>query len=157
MKTNENEFIKEMIKALKHFAYHFFIYFLFVMPFELWKKATLRLAEQNEKGDLNISKLKGAWPFLSFLKVFFLNFFIDGIIFIQYILGGFISIFIWIETGEFKSFMTYLAFIYLSPVLLSLVRDIIQLCMLPFKKFVSWVNKPAQFLNLEIENKSKAA
>jgi len=142
-----------MLSALVHFLYIFFIYFIFIVPFDLWKKATIRLANQKEKGGLNISKITSLWPFLSFLKTFILDFLIDGLIFILYVLGLIIGIVVWIQTGEFRAFISAIAAVYFSPIGLSLLRDLLQLLVLPFKKFLSWASKPAQYMDLEIKNK----
>ncbi len=151
--SEQKKLTEQIVSALIHFLYNFFVYFLFIVPFDLWKKATIRLAEQKEKGTLSISKITGLWPFLSFLKAFILDFLIDGVIFILYVLGLIIGIVIWIQTGEFMSFISTIVVIYFSPIMLSLLRDIIQLSILPFKKFLSWASKPAQYMDLEIKNK----
>lgn len=150
---SETKFSSQLVSALSHFLYNFFIYFLFVVPFDLWKKATIRLADQKEKGTLNISKITSLWPFLSFLKTFILEFLIDGIIFFMYIIGVIIGLIVWIDTEEVSSFLATLAVVYFSPISLSLIRDYIQLIILPFKKFISWASKPAQYMDLEIKNK----
>ena len=150
---SENKLPKQIVSALTHFLYNFFVYFIFIVPFDLWKKATIRLANQKESGGLNISKITSLWPFLSFLKAFILDFLIDGIIFILYVLGLIIGIVAWVQSGEFMSFIAAIAGVYFSPIGLSLLRDFLQLLVLPFKKFLSWASKPAQYMDLEIKNK----
>ena len=149
--TNQ-KFSKQFVNALLHFLYNFFIYFLFVVPFDLWKKAAVRLSNQREHGKLNITKINSPWPFLSFLKVFILDFLIDGIIFMNYVWGILISIALGVD-GGFGGFIMTLLGVYYSPIVLSYLRDIIQLAILPFKKFLSWASKPAQYMDLEIKNK----
>jgi len=149
----EKKLQNQIIIALIHFLYNFFIYFLFIVPFDLWKKATIRLANQKEEGTISISKITGLWPFLSFLKAFILEFLIDGIIFILYVLGLIIGIVAWIQSGEISSFFAVIVGVYFSPIGLSLIRDFLQLLVLPFKKFLSWASKPAQYMDLEIKNK----
>jgi hypothetical protein len=150
---SEKKLTEQIVSALIHFLYNFFIYFIFIVPFDLWKKATVRLANQKEKGGLDISKITNLWPFLSFLKTFVLDFLIDGIIFILYILGLIIGIVSWVQTGEFMSFVSAIVGVYFSPIGLSLLRDLLQLLILPFRKFLSWASKPAQYMDLEIKNK----
>jgi len=150
---SEKKFADQVIGALLHFLYNFFVYFLFLIPFDLWKKATVRLAEQREKGTLNISNITGLWPFLSFLKAFILEFLIDGLIFIYYFIGPIVAIYSMIESGEFSALVLILVGTYYSPIGLSLIRDILQLMILPFRKFLSWASKPAQYMDLEIKNK----
>ena len=150
---SEKKLTEQIVSALIHFLYNFFIYFIFIVPFDLWKKATIRLAVQKEKGSLDISKINSLWPFLSFLKAFVFDFLIDGFIFILYILGLIIGIVNWMKTGEFMSFVQVMVGAYFSPIVLSLLRDFLQLLILPFQKFLSWASKPAQYMDLEIKNK----
>ena len=151
---NEKKFSEQVVSALVHFLYNFIIYFIFIVPFDLWKKATIRLANQKEKGGLEISKINSPWPFMSFLKVFILDFLIDGFIFILYILGLVVAVFLGIQSGDFMTFLGTISAIYFAPVGLSLLRDTLQLMILPFKKFLSWASKPAQYMDLQVYNKS---
>ena len=54
---SEKKLSDQVTSALVHFLYNFIIYFIFIVPFDLWKKATIRLADQREKGGLEISKI----------------------------------------------------------------------------------------------------
>ncbi len=146
----EKKFKDQIISALIHFLYNFFIYFIFIVPFDLWKKATIRLANQKENGRLSISKSTSAWPFLSFLKAFFIEFLIDGIIFISYVLG---FLFVILMSKTMEDIVKLSIIVYFAPVMWSLFRDLIQLLILPFKKFLDWASKPAQYMDFEIKNK----
>ena len=151
---SEKKFTDQIVAALLHFLYNFFVYFLFLTPLDLWKKATVRLAEQREKSTLNITKIIGLWPFLSFLKAFILEFLIDGLIFFSYFIGPIVAIFYMIKGGgEFSGLVIILIGTYYYPVGFSLIRDFLQLMILPFRKFLSWASKPAQYMDLEIKNK----
>jgi hypothetical protein len=151
---NSKSFKEHIIAALVHFLYNFFVYFIFLTPFNLWVKATKRLSHQKEAGGLEISKITGLWPFLSFLKRFILDFLIDGIIFLSYILAPLIFIFLLINDASFgEAFLIGIISIYFFPFPMSILRDGIQLGILPFKKFLSWASKPAQYMDLEIKNK----
>ena len=149
---NQKQFKDHLVNSLIHFLYNFFVYFLFIVPFDLWKKATIRLSEQREKGALNISKITSLWPFLSFLKVFLLEFLFDGFIFIGYFSGVLFALLSLSQSG-FEAFASVLVGTYYSPLFLSLIRDLMHLLILPFRKFLSWASKPAQYLDLKIENK----
>jgi hypothetical protein len=152
-KENQKSFKEHLVNSLLHFLYCFFVYFIFIVPFDLWKKATIRLSLQKEKGSLSISKSTSAWPFFSFLKAFLLEFLMDGLAFISYFAGFIYSIYTLISTGEVFAFLTVLASTYFVPVILSILRDLLQLLILPFRKFLSWAAKPAQYLSVKIENK----
>lgn len=149
----EEKFKKQIVNALIHFLYTYFVYFIFIVPFELWKKATIRMSEQRANKSLSISKMTSDWPFLSFLKRFILDFLIDGLIFMSYILAIFVGVAAWLVSGEILALPAAIVYLFFTPLWLSLVRDIIQLLILPFKKFLSWVSKPAQYMDLEIKNK----
>ena len=151
----EKKFNKLFVDALIHFAYNFFIYLLFIVPFDLWKKAIFRLSEARENKSLSINKINSLWPFLSFIKVFFFEFLLDGLIFIIYVLALPVAVYFAItnEGQELTVFFAALLCAYYSPLCLSLYRDILQLLMLPLKKFISWAVKPAQYLDLTIKNK----
>lgn len=150
---NETKFADQILNALIHFLYNFIIYFIFILPFALWRKATIRLSEQRQKEGLNVSKIKSNWPFLSFLKKFIFDFLLDGFIFITYILAPIIAIILAIASGSFMSFLMTLVGAYFIPLALTIVSDFLQLSILPFKKFISWASKPAQYMDLEIKNK----
>ena len=149
----ENTLAKQVVSALIHFLYNFFVYFIFIVPFDLWKKATARLANQRENGGLDLSKSTSRWPFLSFLNTFILDFLIDGYIFMVYILALPLAIIMAISDGGFDTFVGILVTAYFAPVGMSLLRDFLQLLVLPFNKFLSWASKPAQHMDLEIKNK----
>lgn len=140
------------LSALLHFLYNFFVYFLFIVPFDLWKKAVQRLASQRSTGTINIDKIESQWPFLSFLKSFLIDFLIDGIILMSYVLGLIGAVVGLINEG-FSAFLGALVGAYFAPLALSLTRDLLQLMILPFKKFLSWIKKPAQYMDLTIQNK----
>ena len=144
---------KQAVSALIHFLYNFFVYFIFIVPFDLWKKATTRLANQRENGGLDLSKSTSKWPFLSFLNTFILDFLIDGFIFMVYVLALPVAIIMAISDGGFGGFISALVAAYFVPVGMSLLRDFLQLLVLPFNKFLSWASKPAQHLDLDIKNK----
>lgn len=71
----------------------------------------------------------------------------------SYVLAPIIAIVAGINEGGFLGFLFILIGSYYAPLGLSLFRDIIQLSILPIKKFLSWAKKPAQYMDLKIENK----
>jgi len=152
-KSESSPLSADLINALVHTLYTFFAYLLFIVPFDLWKKALVRLSNQKKNKSLSIDNIKGLWPFLSFIKVFILEFAFDGLIFSSYFIGFVVGIITWINDGAFSDFITMVVGSYFAPIPLSLLRDLIQLSTLPFKKFLNWLSKPAQFMDLEIRNK----
>lgn len=148
------EKLKEnILPAFLHVLYNLFVYYLFVLPFHLWVNAVNRLAEQQKSGSLKLTSSTSQWPFLSFLKVFLLEFQFDAIIFLCYVIGPLFAIFMLIQGAGFTGFLGALVMAYYYPVLITVMRDFTTIAVLPFKKFLSWVKKPAQHMDLTIENK----
>lgn len=135
------------------FAYFFSMlaFILFVCPFAFWKGAVYRLQKECKNKSLKTFVHTSRWPFLSFLRKIFFEFFIDGMIFISYFVG---IIFAFVAmTEEFSMFLLVLVATYYSPLCLSWVRDLLVLMLLPFQKFLSWVSKPAQQIDVDFHNK----
>ena len=156
--NTEKKFSDHVAKALIHFFYNIFLYWL-ILPFKIWKSATIRLSEQSKKGGLKYSSFKGKWPFLSFLKTFYFDFLIDGSIFISYFVGPLYAIYMFIDLvghnfgGALITFIMTLIVFYFLPITFQIYRDIFQLLLLPIKKFIDWARKPAQ--HLEIDHKGE--
>lgn len=148
------EKIKEnFLPALLHVLYNLFVYYLFVMPLHLWMNGVNRLAAQKEGGALTLTKIQSSWPFLSFMKAFLLEFLFDAFIMLSYIVGPLIAIYAVISDGEMDGFPQIIIMSYYAPLYITIFRDVFALAVLPFKKFISWVKKPAQHMDLTIENK----
>ena len=143
---NSPEFKDDIKNALKHFLYYYFVYLLFLVPFTLWRKATTRLSKQSKEGRLNIADIDSKWPFLSFLKLFFFEFILDGMIFISYIIAPFVAVYA--LSYDFLSMIGAILILYLAPLGITLTRDILQILILPFQKYIDWANKPAQHIDI---------
>ena len=139
--------------------------FIFFLPFNLWLKAAARLAEQRKNDNLEFQESEGMWPFLSYVKRFAFGFGFNAAIFLSYFIGIILAITFWfismfsaenLFSGLLEGFQTAITVIihaYLSPIYISLLRDIIQILLIPFRKFLSWGSKPAQHMDLEIRNR----
>ena len=151
-----NKLKENILPALLHVLYNLFVYYLFVLPFHLWVNAVNRLAEQKDSGSLSLVNIKSAWPFLSFMKVFLLEFLFDGMIMLCYVIGplfGLYMLFTATNGGGMSGFFTALVGCYYYVVIITIIRDVFTLLILPFRKFLSWARKPAQYMDLEIKNK----
>ena len=140
------------VPALIHALYSI-VYFLFIIPFDMWVKAIERLALQKENGSLQLSRISSPWPFLSFLKALLLEFLFDFLIFIWYAVGLIIAIITLIKTGSVTAFLLGVVSTYYAPVTFTIARDFFQLCLLPIRKFISWCRKPAQYFDLNMQKK----
>ncbi len=137
---------------------------LLLVPFNLWKKSVTRLAHYKENQSLVMANIHTPWPFLTFIKRFTCDFFLDLLTFLSYIILPIIHIKdtvqfadnTWISGKDvMEFFLGGLLVIYLAPVALALLRDFIQLLLLPIRKFISWGTKPAQYYDLNVKKKDK--
>ena len=153
--------VSAFLHILKQLAY-----VLFIMPIDLWKAALKRLAQQHDSKALTISEIKSPWPIFSFIKRWIFEFLFDLMItilpfvaiynitysYVDYLAGphafstfGF----------KFKEFIYFLLSLWYVPygimLVVSLLRDLFTLLLMPFRKFLSWVRKPAQHLDLTID------
>ena len=143
----EKSFISQLADAALHFLYRI-VYFLFIMPFDLWRKAVARLSKQRQEKSLDITKIETQWPFLSFIKRFTLDFLIDGLIFIVPLIMVIILIFGCMDDFLMGIF-SFIGSYFVLPIGFSLMRDFMTLAILPFRKFLSWVSKPAQYVDIK--------
>lgn len=147
-----------IVSALVYF-FKSLVYILFICPFEFWAAAANRLAGDHNACSLDILKYTSRWPYLSFCKKVIFEFLIDGAIFISYFVGVIAAIIALIvglsneSTGAaFIAFFGVLISTYYSPLFISFIRDCLTLILLPFHKFLSWVSKPAQQLDIDMRN-----
>lgn len=158
----QSELSGNIAGALKYF-FSSLVYILFVCPFGFWASATNRLAGDRKNCRLDIIKSNSRWPYLSFCKRVFFEFAIDGFTFISWFLGVIVAI-----AAFFKGITSHYSFgssaglffgilvaTYYLPIAFALLRDIVTLMLLPVYKFLSWVSKPAQYLDIEMRKKGE--
>lgn len=134
---------------------------LFICPFGFWAAAVNRLAADRTHYSIDVIKSTSRWPYLTFCKKVFFEFAIDGLTFVSWFVG-IIAAFVVLITGfagglkiaSFLPFFLVLIGSYYSPLALALLRDLVVLLLLPFSKFLSWVSKPAQHLDIDMTKKS---
>ena len=155
----QNTISKSLIlDVLKHVLYNIIVYYLFVLPVDLWKKSVIRLHNQRTEGKLKINSSK-RWPFLSFLVAFFFEFLIDTSIFLCYILGpiGLVLGFLGMVSNSFTAAVGGLVVgaigVLWSPVIFTLQGEFLRMSLLPIKKFILWCDKPPQHLDIDMRNK----
>ena len=156
----QNTFSKSLIiDVLKHVLYNIIVYYLFVLPVDLWKKSVIRLHNQRTEGKLKINSSK-RWPFLSFLVAFFFEFIIDTSIFLCYILGpiilalGFLGTVSDSFTGAVGGLVVGALVVLWLPITLTLYGELLRISLLPIKKFILWCDKPPQHLDIDMKNKN---
>ncbi len=140
---------------------------ILALPYSLWTRAIVRLAEQRESGYLTMSNITSKWPFLSFCKRLIIDFTFDAISFLSYPLGVIFSIAILLvnlsryvpqgyEASDFfLEFIATLAVIYVYPVFMSVLHDTFELLMLPVRKCIDFWKKPAQQINVDYKERQE--
>lgn len=147
----EKSFSQILIGASMHFLKSI-VYILFIVPFDVWKKALTRMAVANETGSFRVGNIGGLWPFLSFIKMLWFEFAFDAMIFLCYPLGLIVAL---VSLGDgFGAFLVMLIGAYYFPLFFALFRDFAQLMLIPFRKFLSWGSKPAQQLDIDLFKKN---
>lgn len=146
------------------------IIYILRLPFDLWFKALTRLSEQKKDGVLKMNGITGPWPFISFAKRFCFEFLIDAITVLSYPLMTLKAIYHFFDnlitpiSNDFFSFEVFkiailefiasLIAIYLFPFVMAAIRDFLQMfIILPIRKLLSWLRKPAQQLDIDLKNK----
>lgn len=131
------------------------IYVLFLLPYDLWVQSVNRLAAlENTKG-YEVGERKSHWPLLSYQYHLTFEYCFDIITILVpvYLLVAFIVL---LFKTNFGIIILTLYGVYMSSVAIQLIRDFIQLVFIaPIRKFVSWLNKPAQYLDIKMDQDLK--
>ena len=138
-----------IITAFTHILYQI-VYFLFILPFDTWMSAIKRLAAQRENKALKVTEIKSQWPMFTFLKRWCIDFFFDMLIALGWIIGV-LLILAAKPDGVGEYILLILAVYWGVPVVVHIVRDFFVLMLKPFSKFLGWLNKPAQHLDITID------
>lgn len=138
------------------------LYFIFVWPFTVWLKSVTHIADMEQNKSLSMSNIQSNWPLFTFYKRFFLDFLLDALSVLTYFVGvivAFVVLIIGFKEGAgyaFGGFLATLAAVYYLPVSFMLTRDFIQFFIVaPLRKFVSWLTKPAQYIDVNAVVKDK--
>lgn len=149
--------LKLTVDATLHVVYA--IVKLIVLPINLWAKAVARLAEQKNKGLLDVNNIRGIWPFFSYIKRLLVEFLFDAISFLSYpvgIVSAIVALFIYIVIHGEQLWIAIIftgwiiLIVYVIPVAMALCRDTFQLLLLPVNKIINWFRKPPQQIDIDI-------
>ena len=151
------EFLKDFLMGLVHSLYRI-IHFIFILPFSIWKKSVSKLAEQKKHDFLKLDTINAPWPFLTYLKRYMFDFLFDALILLTYVLAPIVALILFIVylvneapfLVAFSALLSTLIAAYFAPLSIAFTRDIFQLLLIPFRKFVSWGSKPAQYMDFNI-------
>lgn len=140
------------------------LYFIFVWPFTVWLKSVSHIAEMEEKKTLSMSNINSNWPLFTFFKRFLLDFLLDAMSVLTYFIGiicAFYALVVGFKMGAAEAFAAFFGTLiatYFVPIWIMLLRDFIQFFIVaPLRKFVSWLTKPAQYIDINavLKNKDK--
>lgn len=157
MRNEESGLGQTIMKAFFYFAN--LLAFLFTCPWAFWLKATRRLSKLHEAHSISaFIGNESPWPFFSFIKKILYDCVFDGVIFIGYFVGvlySIVNMVIYFEGGFWNGILAFFATLlvtYFAPLWISCVRDVFTVVIvLPFRKVVSWLYKPAQHLDLVVK------
>lgn len=139
--------------------------FIFVWPFSVWLKAVDRVNAAKRSDSLNLRNINNRWPMLTYLKRFFFEYLFDAVSVLSYIVGILVALFLFFKGISISfgvaagAFFGAIVLFYFFPVFNSILRDWLQLTIVgPVRKFVSWIDKPAQYLDINagVKNEVKA-
>ncbi len=136
-----------ILGAFKHILYQL-VYYIFILPYDVWCKAIKRLAAQRENNALKFVDIKSPWPMFTFLKRWCIDFFFDMLIAIAWII---LLLCFFFTSSDFGTILMAIYPIYASVVGIHLLRDFFILLLKPFSKFLGWLKKPAQHLDITID------
>lgn len=133
------------------------IYLLFVIPFEMYVKVVNRLAEQRRNKFLSISAINSSYPVLTFVLRVTTQFAFDFFTLIAYPVGVIAAAYVAYKgyghaADKFVTFILDLIATYYLPLLIQVHRDVIQFMLLPLRKLMSWLKKPAQYVYIKKED-----
>jgi hypothetical protein len=152
--TPENNgvpFSKQLGDAVLHLLYRL-VYFLFILPYGLWKNAVTRMYNQKQSHALDVTGIHNEWPFLSWLKRFVFEFLFDALTVIFWAIG-FLVWFIQIVDARYIQFVPDILIplygIYIAPIMFSIMRDAaIIFIVMPIRWFISFLRRPAKTYDL---------
>ncbi len=128
MESDLKDFGPKLGKAIV--AFFAAIFSVFVLPWNIWTKSMLSLAEKKEGGFLK-NLQKSELPLLNFWKTL-----IEAIIFISWFLGVLVAIYMLISGGGVTGFLAALVGAYMVPLYLAIFREMLHAFLVRFEKIV---------------------
>lgn len=128
MDNQHNFTLKRFFSALLAFFVVNIFAGVFILPWSVWIAATVRMGKLFEEGGILINLRKSEAIVINWFK-----YFLDGLIFISYVIGFIVSLFLLSQNG-FLAFLGGLAASYLFPLAISFVKEF--LLVLPLGKYL---------------------
>ncbi len=154
-----NNFFKALLKSLR------FLIILIISPLRVWLKSIDEMAAINTKTN-NFKESDSKWPVFSFIRIYLFDSGLSFLCFISYFVGLAVAIIIanqcYHYNGERSIFDFVYPFIgntmitYIVPFGIKITKDILDIIIVkPVMKYISWIEKPAQYLDITMDNKNK--
>jgi hypothetical protein len=147
-------FVDSLVQALLHVLIT--IAKVFVLPLNLWTKSTVKLVEQKENGTVDMLNINSPWPYFTWCKRWIIDFLFDALSFLSYPVGVLVSVFAFVysctQTGfgaSLAGLIISLVSVYFVPLFIIAIHDVIVFVLLPINKFIDWLKKPAQHLEIK--------
>lgn len=119
--TEDFDFGKHALNALLGALYYLIVYIPFILPYHIWGKAATRISHIWENKSLVYKEGDKVYPMHSFYFTYIVNFLIDAIIFLTWIIGFIFLSYLFFVKGKAKGpfvegyiiplFMTYVSVI----------------------------------------------
>ena len=121
---------------------------VFLTPYNIWMKSASNLEKQMKEKSLDLKNISGIWSILSFIKRVLIDFAFDAAVFLAFPVGVVLAFSALAQAG-FESFLISLALTYfVCPWVISLMHDMAKLSLMPIRKLIDWLAKPAQYLEI---------
>jgi len=129
-KTDDFNFGKHALNALIGALYYLIVYIPFILPFQIWGKAATRLSEIWESKTIVYGEGDKVYPLHSFYFTYVINFLLDAIIFLIWLLGFIYINYTFFIDGKAKApfvenYLVPLFMIYVSVIGLKAGKEII--------------------------------
>lgn len=144
-----NDFVSASLVVLKGLLK------IILIPYNLYCKIMKRLISTEGDSSLSLQQNSTAWPMLSHIKRVVLDFLLDALSVLSWpllLLWTIINLIRFKFSLPLDVLLYWLLIIYMCPVIIALIRDLIQIIVLPIKKFIDWAKKPAQQLHVDVKN-----
>ncbi len=118
------------VRALVNVLFIIFVYGLFILPWTIWLGAMNRIGAKSDENFMD--KVKST----EFMVFYYFKLLFDAIIFLAYIIGPIVAIISAFSDygGGFSAFLLGIIGAYLSPLWLSLIKEVITLALVQVLK-----------------------
>lgn len=148
---NTGTFNEKFLSATRHVLYRV-VFFVLILPFNLWKRAVERLDDQRRNKLLDTSTIEHEVPFFVWLKRFLFDFIFDGIAMFGWLIGIVITMAHAFNAANFSlmaDFVVPLLITYYIPLVMAIMRDTLTfVVVMPVRWLLSYLRRPAKTVDI---------